>query len=130
LFINIAAYGAYLIFQLWSHAKLYDDDADGTFKSTPFSSTQHKSSHGSSSGSSTGIRKIGSAVSSISDKEDNSLNPPLPANNERDLEQQAEAAAEEEEEDEEKEAEEVPQLSLWMAITTLAVVTVVRHVRD
>lgn len=100
------------MFQLWSHAALYEDDSEDNFKSTRYGEESIFSS--SAVGKSSGVQ-------TTSFQEKRSLNPPnaLEAN---DLERQPieppkqESAAEDVEE---------PALSLWMAILTLLIVTVV-----
>ncbi|KAJ7832665.1 Calcium/proton exchanger [Mycena olivaceomarginata] len=96
LILLSVVYGSYLFFQLYSHATLYVDGND-EFKSTKYPPKEKKTQGGKGSiGTGTGTN-LGSAASPTD----------------------AETQPEEEGEDAEK-----PQLSLWMTIGLLAVVTV------
>lgn len=107
------AYGAYLVFQLWSHAELYEDDSADNFKSTAYRGSQRSDS---AEGMSSGLK----ATANGSVPEKRGINPSAGNGQDVDLERQTERT-----EDENTEEQEEPQLSLWMAVATLAVVTVV-----
>lgn len=118
------AYGAYLVFQLWSHAALYEDDSADNFRSTPYDKVSQKSTH-SEQGRTTGVLNGTTTSSQLEKLRKDAINPPTDRTSDehRDLEQQAEEPKEEEAEDEE--GGEEPTMSLWMAVGALALVTVV-----
>jgi len=112
--ILLFTYGAYLIFQLWSHAHLYDDDNDENFKSRKFQPHKKENKHSDSYGKATGANSNGNTT----DK--GNLNPRPNGDGLGDLERQGTDAEVEEEEEE----EEVPKLSVVMCIVTLVIVTI------
>ncbi|KAF7330512.1 hypothetical protein MVEN_02490700 [Mycena venus] len=95
--ILLFIYGSYLFFQLYSHATLYGDASGDIIKSTKYAPREKKNKDGKGDNH-TGT-DLTSTVASPTD-------------------------AETQHEEEEEEAEE-PQLSLWMTLGLLAVVTVV-----
>ena len=119
-----SAYGAYLIFQLWSHAHLYSDDAPDNFKSRQYPSRNnsteqlaHDNSNESPEAHSTAVFGNGSTAA-----QRQTLAPeetPATDQQNRDLEKQNNNDGEED-----KDVEE-PKLSAWMSIATLVAVTVV-----
>ncbi|KAJ7901427.1 Sodium/calcium exchanger protein-domain-containing protein [Mycena leptocephala] len=93
--ILLFIYGSYLFFQLYSHATLYGDTSDDVIKSTKYAPREKKNRDGKGrTGAGTDLSSAGSPT---------------------DVETQHEA--------EEEDVEE-PQLSLWMTLGLLAVVTV------
>ncbi|KAJ7170613.1 Calcium/proton exchanger [Mycena crocata] len=95
--ILLFIYAAYLFFQLYSHATLYGDKSGDIIKSTKYIPREKKSKRGAER-----LDTADASTVAASDDVENT------------------AGAEEEEEEE----EEVPQLSLYMTIGLLAVVTV------
>jgi Ca2+:H+ antiporter len=120
----VLVYGAYLFFQLYSHAVLYTDKGDHVLKSTNYAKREKKDKKESQphtqpqadlSASTTTARTNTAESGTATSRTNTTLTPS--AENAPDLE----AAALEEEEEE----EEQPQLSLWVTIGLLVVVTVV-----
>ncbi|KAJ7034989.1 Calcium/proton exchanger [Mycena alexandri] len=95
--ILLFIYASYLFFQLYSHATLYANDSGDIIKSTKYAPRDHKPK-----ANATGTETTTTAVPS-----------------------DAEGSPQVEHEEEEEEEEEVPQLSLYMTLGLLAVVTVV-----
>ncbi|THH09302.1 hypothetical protein EW145_g2120 [Phellinidium pouzarii] len=115
--ILLFIYGSYLVFQLWSHANLYDDNSESNFKSTRYAPGDeasafnrlkkklHRRTTGANAESGEDVQANGDAV--------NGDPAHAPADG-----AEAEAAKVEEEE------EEKPSMSLTMCIGLLIVVTV------
>jgi len=100
--ILLFIYGAYLVFQLYSHTVLYDDNHEGVFRSTKYDlkkRDKENESSGPAAGTSSDAALAESSASHASNRD----------------EEQGLAAEEE---------AETPELSLYMALFLLAVVTV------
>ncbi|KAJ8521122.1 hypothetical protein ONZ45_g2174 [Pleurotus djamor] len=120
-------YGSYLVFQLWSHATLYDDSSDDVVKSQPYlkrnskekSLKSHITEDSGAVADTNGSTAVATRVGTINSRT-TFPNQPLyasPNPSQHDLETGEGAKAEEEE-------GETPQLSIWMTIGLLIVVTV------
>lgn len=106
-------YGSYLYFQLYSHAKLYDDSGDDIIKSVEYSprskgKNPFKHHHDDASDRHVPHTTTTNATNSRATENTSSAT---------DLESQAV---------EEQEEEERPQMSVWMTIILLIAITVVR----
>jgi len=109
----VVVYGSYLLFQLYSHAILYQDAGEHVIKSTKYIPRQKKVKDIESLAA---IRASTTASDTIFGEEIDQNNTAEIVGNRPDVEAIAET---------EPEYEEVPQLSLWMTIALLVVVTVV-----
>jgi len=122
--ILLVTYGAYLVFQLWSHAQLYEDDSDDNFKSTRFASDGKVKTSQPEPKRDVGISSAVNLNGANNPEKDNmSINPP-PGSSSSDHPQQERDLERQEEPQDDAEEQEEPQLSLWMALLTLLVVTV------
>ncbi|KAF9496776.1 calcium/proton exchanger [Pleurotus eryngii] len=127
--ILLFIYGSYLVFQLWSHAGLYDETSDAVIKSQPYARKSKDSKRKSLKDEPRSDDATDSHTSSSRTATVNGDSSMLPSQNtivpsangsQRDLENgngQIGNASKEEE-------EEKPQLSVWMTVGLLVVVTV------
>ncbi|KAF7424414.1 hypothetical protein PC9H_009721 [Pleurotus ostreatus] len=127
--ILLFIYGSYLVFQLWSHAGLYDETSDAVIKSQPYARKSKDSKRKSSKDEPRPDNVIDSHTSSSRTATINGNPPNSPIQNstvpfangsQHDLENgngRIGNALKEEE-------EEKPQLSVWMTVGLLVVVTV------
>jgi Ca2+:H+ antiporter len=108
-------YGAYLTFQLWSHAHLYDDKNNPDIsESKRYPPRAKKVKAEAAAHSMTGAETVQSPTTEDTPSAENGTT----LNDHADPE--ASPETEEEEEEEEK-----PQMTIWMAIILLAIITVV-----
>ncbi|KZS92341.1 calcium/proton exchanger, partial [Sistotremastrum niveocremeum HHB9708] len=112
--ILLITYGAYLFFQLYSHAHLYDDNFTGNFQSTKY--PEKKKFSGSSSNSAP-ISPDGDADVAEHTTSDNQANGSASAMENGQSGNKGETKPEEDE-------EEKPQLDVWICIGLLIAVTV------
>lgn len=127
--ILLVTYVAYLIFQLWSHAQLYEDDSDDNFKSTRFASSSGENTNTRAApapqkdvGISSGYNQHENG--SVPEKDRMSINPPPGSSSSDHVQQERDIERAEPQGEDDGEEQEEPQMSLWMAILTLLVVTV------
>src|ERR1700761_2472973 len=129
ILILYSAYGAYLVFQLWSHAHLYSDDSPDNFKSRQYPSRnnsvehlRHDNNNDSTEAHSTAVFGNGSTSAPRSNLAPEETLAVDPQNN--DLEKQNKNHGEDDKDGEE------PTMSAWMSIATLVVVSVVSAVQS
>ena len=125
--MTVSVYGSYLVFQLWSHATLYDDKHENNFRSTRYDPALHAQLRYMRR---TILRRRTQAPAQ--DLEKNDTNSPVAHGNDAAMPNSnatgtvsdgTTVAAEHHEEEEEE--EEQPSMSFPMCIGLLAVVTVV-----